>query len=83
MDAAKAVWSALILIGVVFLVVSVFRKRGGGGSQTFGSVGPGAYGTIYDLLNQDKRNAIELIVEDKAASVDPETADDKPTTGVG
>ena len=77
MDAATGVWSAVFLIGMVFLVVSVFRKRGGGGGQTFGA-GPGAYGTIYDLLNQDKRNAIELIVEDRAAERDEEHADDIP-----
>jgi hypothetical protein len=76
-DAAKAVWSGLALIGVMFLVVAAFRKRGGGGGQTFGA-GPGAYGTIYDLLNQDKRNAIELIVEDRAAERDEEHADDIP-----
>jgi hypothetical protein len=40
------------------------------------SVGPALSGTIYDLLNEDKRNAIELIVEEKAAAGDPETADD-------
>ena len=38
--------------------------------------GAGAYGSIYDLLNQDKRNAIELIVEEKAAERDEEHADD-------
>ena len=37
--------------------------------------GAGAYGTIYDLLNQDKRNAIEIIVEEKAEARDPEDAD--------
>jgi hypothetical protein len=37
--------------------------------------GAGAYGAVYDLLNQDKRNAIELIVEDKAGARDPEDAD--------
>ena len=30
---------------------------------------------MYDLLNQDKRNALEIIVEDKAAARDPEDAD--------
>jgi hypothetical protein len=37
--------------------------------------GPGAIGTVYDLLNQDRRNAIELIVEEKAEARDPEDAE--------
>jgi hypothetical protein len=30
---------------------------------------------MYDFLNQDKRNAIELIVEERAAARDPEDKD--------
>ena len=75
MDGAQAAWAVVILVGVVYFVISVLSKRGGGGSHTFGA-GPGAYGTIYDLLNQDKRNAIELIVEEKAEARDLEHADD-------
>ena len=43
--------------------------------RTFGSPGPGAAGAIYDMLNEDKRRAIEIIVEQKAEETDPETAD--------
>ena len=46
------------------------RRRSG----SFG-VGPGAAGAIYDLLNEEKRNAIEIIVEDKAAYKEAEHAD--------
>lgn len=59
----------LAIIGVIIATVSSKRSAGHGGP------GPGASGAIYDLLNQDKRNAIELIVEDKAAARDPEDAD--------
>lgn len=38
-------------------------------------IGPAAMGTVYDMLNEDKRNAIEIIVEEKAEARDPETAD--------
>ena len=62
---------------MVVLIVSVSQKRRHG----HGGPGPGAYGAIYDLLNEDKRNAIEMIVEDKAASRDPEDAEGKPTAG--
>ena len=70
---AGIVWAVVLLAFVVVVAVSVFSKRrdGRGGS------GPGAaaVGAMYDLLNQDKRNAIELIVEDRAAARDPEDAD--------
>ena len=39
---------------------------------------PGAAGAVYDMLNEDKRRAIELIVEGRAEKTDPETADDLP-----
>lgn len=69
--AADFVWAVLLLAFVVVLVVTVFQKRRSG----HGGPGPGAYGAVYDLLNQDKRNAIELIVEEKAGARDPEDAD--------
>lgn len=75
--AADFVWSVVLLVIVGVLVVSVFSKRTSGR----GGPGPGAYGAVYDLLNEDKRNAIEMIVEDKAASRDPEDAEGKPTAG--
>jgi hypothetical protein len=37
--------------------------------------GPGASGTIYDWLNEDKRKAIEIIVEQRAEARDPEDKD--------
>ena len=40
-----------------------------------GSIGPAAIGTVYELLNEDRRNAIEIIVEDKAGYRDPEDAE--------
>ncbi|HMC77146.1 MAG TPA: hypothetical protein VKH34_08430 [Vicinamibacterales bacterium] len=73
MDAAEFAWSVFLLAGVVvFLAVAFNRRRGGHGMS---GPGAGAYGAVYDLLNEDKRNAIEMIVEDKAASRDPEDAD--------
>lgn len=73
---AAVVWVLVVLGFVVAIVTAALGKRrnGGGGS----TIGAAATGAIYDLLNQDKRNAIELIVEDKAAARDPESADGKP-----
>jgi hypothetical protein len=69
----------VVVLGVLFLAFRVFAhdRRG----RTFG-VGPGAAGTIYDMLNEDKRKAIEIIVEGRAEHRDPETADDKPPPNV-
>jgi hypothetical protein len=38
-------------------------------------VGAGAAGAVYDMLNEDRRNAIEIIVEERAAYRDPEDRD--------
>jgi hypothetical protein len=65
-----AVWIAVMILFVI-AYVKVRRQRG----SVWGRPGPGAAGAIYDMLNQDKRNAIEIIVEEKAEERDPETAD--------
>jgi hypothetical protein len=69
---AAAVWAVILVAIVVVIVVSTSAERGTGGGST---PGPAAAGAIYDLLNQDKRNAIEIIVEEKAGARDPEDAD--------
>jgi hypothetical protein len=60
------------LIAVVFLIIAVRKTR-----RTRGRLGVGAAGTgaIYDMLNEDKRRAIEIIVEEKAEARDPEDKD--------
>ena len=75
--AAEAVWSLVLLAILGGLVTTVFSKRSSGR----GGPGAGASGAVYDLLNEDKRNAIEIIVEDKAGYRDPEDADGKPKAG--
>ncbi len=76
MDAEAApqiVWAAVVMIFLIIVFASARRKRG---RQRSLNVGAGTSGAIYDFLNQDKRKAIEIIVEEKAAARDPETADD-------
>jgi hypothetical protein len=68
----SAVAAALWAIVAIVLVVAVFRKRRSG---TRMRVGPGAAGTIYDMLNEDKRKAVEIIVEHRAEARDPEDRD--------
>lgn len=57
----------LILAAIAFLFSRLRHRRT--------HIGPGAAGAVYEMLNQDKRNAIEIIVEQKAAEADPERAD--------
>lgn len=71
--AAAAVW-AVVLLGLL-IVVFALVSSGRGDAHGSSGVGPGISGAVYDLLNQDKRNAIELIVEEKAGARDPENAD--------
>ena len=63
---------ALIVVLLFFAaLVQARRKRGRGHSRP----GAGATGAIYDMLMEDKRKAIEIILEEKAEERDPETAD--------
>ena len=63
--------AVVIMVLFVMAVLKARRKRG----KVFGQPDPGAAGAIYDMLNEDKRRAIEIIVEQKAEETDPETAD--------
>lgn len=68
MDAVSIAWLAFFILFFA-AVISVRRRR------RSGHPGPGTSGAIYDMLNGDKRKAIEIIVEEKAEERDPETAD--------
>jgi hypothetical protein len=59
-------WSALVVAGLW----SVWKRR-----HRLTLHGPGAAGTIYDLLNEDRRKAVEVIVEQRAEVQDPEDRD--------
>jgi hypothetical protein len=61
-----ATW-LFVLLGIVALLASIRRRSHGPGSA--------AAGTVYDMLNEDKRNALEIIVEERAEARDPEDAD--------
>ena len=65
---AAVVW----LAAIVLLVLAVRRTRG---QRRRGGVGSAAAGAVYGWLNEDKRNAVEIIVEERAAARDPEDKD--------
>ena len=63
---------ALIVILLFFAaLVQARRKQRRGRSRP----GAAATGAIYDLLMEDKRKAIEIILEERAEERDPESAD--------
>lgn len=61
------------LLMMVGYGVFFYRRR-------HGRIGSATAGITYDLLSQDKRRVVELIVEDKAEATDPESKDGNPQT---
>ena len=57
--------AAFAIAVVVVVLVKVRRRRSG----------PAAVGAVYDLLNEERRRAVEIIIEEKAEARDPEDAD--------
>jgi hypothetical protein len=58
----------LLILGFVIFATTRLRRGHRG-------VGPGATGAVYDMLNEDKRKAIEIILEERAEARDPEHKD--------
>jgi hypothetical protein len=67
-----AIGLGLLVIVTWWLIVS--RKKGGLRGRSL-RPGPGTAGTIYDMLNEDKRKALEIIVEQRAEERRPEYPD--------
>ena len=68
---------AISVASVLFVILLMWRLRRRKGRVRSGP-GPGAAGAVFDMLHQDKRRAIELIVEGRAEATDPEHADGTP-----
>jgi len=65
--------SGLVWLVAAALVIAIVWKRRKQARR--GAVGSAAVGSIYDMLNEDKRNAVEIIVEERAGARDPEDRD--------
>jgi hypothetical protein len=60
------------LVAVVLLIIAGWRTRR---QRRRGGVGSAAAGSIYGWLNEEKRNAAEIVVEGRAEARDPEDRD--------
>lgn len=65
---SASTWVLMIGLGA-FVLYRLKTRRG--------HIGSAAAGTVYDIIHEDKRKAIEVVVSDKAAVRDFEHADDK------
>ena len=76
MNDAALVWLAVgLVIAFAWWRATAARGTGGDSGRRMGGVGSAAAGTIYDLLSEEKRNAVEIIVEERAGERDPEDRD--------
>ena len=65
-----AVNAILWLVAIVAFIILLSRQR-----RRRKHVGSAAAGSVYDMLNADKRNAVEIVVEERAGARDPEDRD--------
>jgi hypothetical protein len=69
------IWLVMMALAAVAFYRAKTRRR---------HIGSGTAGAVYGMMNEDKRNAVEIVVTDKAAARDFElnTKDTKnPKTG--
>ena len=56
-----------LIVGIVLRRVITRRGRS--------RLGPAAVGSVYDMLNKDKREAVQIVIEERAEARDPEDAE--------
>lgn len=57
------IWVVMLVLAALAFYRAKTRRR---------HIGSGAAGVFYDMMNEEKRHAIEIIAEDKAAERDEE-----------
>ncbi|HZR22513.1 MAG TPA: hypothetical protein VFA59_02930 [Vicinamibacterales bacterium] len=68
----RLIGAGVWLVAIALLVLAGRRTRR---QRRRGGIGSAAAGTVYDFLNEDKRKAVEIIVEERAEARDPEDKD--------
>lgn len=63
----------VVWLAVVVFIVAVARRTSR--TRRRGGIGTAAVGTVYDMLSEDRRKAVEIIVEERAEARDPEDKD--------
>ena len=64
-------WPAVYaIVWTVLLIVAFVRLR-----KRRSHIGSAAAGIVYDMINEDKRKAVEIVVEGRAEARDPEDKD--------
>jgi hypothetical protein len=71
MDPAQLVGSLIWLVMLGLGGFALYRLK-----TRRSHIGSAAAGTVYDIIHEEKRKAIEIVVADKAAAHDFEHADD-------
>jgi len=77
MTMVQLILAAMVPALLIFAAYRVFTRgrRPKKPQRRSGGVGTAAVGTIYDMLNEDKRRAVEIIVEGRAEERRPEYPD--------
>jgi hypothetical protein len=72
-----SLFAAVVIFGLLVAVAikKMRPRRAKSVRRGVTGVGPAAAGAFYELLNEDRRKAIEIVIEEKAGYRDPEDAD--------
>jgi hypothetical protein len=62
--------AGVVALLMLALIVRVWQRR-----RRSNGIGPGAAGAFYDMLDKDKRAAVEVIAEERTGYRDPEDRD--------
>jgi hypothetical protein len=65
-----ALSASIWVVAIAVVGILLWRQR-----RHRGRLGASGGGSVYDMLNEDRRNALEIIVEERAGARDPEDRD--------
>jgi hypothetical protein len=71
-------WGASLAGIIIYAVIRHQRRRTLPYSFRPRSYGPGTIGAVWDMLNEDQRHTMEIIVEQRAEERRPEYPDGEP-----